>query len=214
MTSTIEKYTVPLFGGQGSRALFSEKAAGTAVKDAESPAGKMLLAHIHQAFINEIDSLSDGEKATLGFSHSDFAAPENLLQIPDRLQNNPILHGTTLCLFQLLRYLGHVEATARGFDAVLETAGFCFGVLPAAVVACSRNMLEYMQHSIEAFRLSFWIGVRCSDFAGRLMDHSEITADHSWSLALVGWGKKDALERLSEFAEKVRLLFLVVLLNR
>lgn len=200
--------TVPIFGGQGSRSLFSDRSITLASQDAQTHTGAVLLSECYRAFLAELDSLEAEERRSLGFGVTDFLRSDSLVKVPSELQNNPIIHGTTLCLFQLLRYLGHVDASCGSFEDaakdVLESAGFCFGVLPAAVVSASKTSLDFITYGVEAFRLAFWIGMRCMAFAKSLaVGPEDVTSDHSWSLVLVGVGKEEALKKLQDFHKEV-----------
>ncbi|KAI5814556.1 beta-ketoacyl synthase [Pyronema omphalodes] len=194
--------SIPLFGGQGSPSLFSAKSASVATTDSSTPTGSLLLTSCYKAFLDEISSLKPKERSELGFGVVDFPSATRLINVPTENQNNPIIHGTTLCLFQLLRYLSHAEASHQSFeetsDLLFESAGFCFGVLPAVVVSSSRGVLDFINRAVEVFRLSFWVGLRCMIFSKELVG-GRLTNDDRWSLAVVGWGQRDATEALEQF---------------
>jgi hypothetical protein len=198
--------SIPLFGGQGSPSLFSAKSVGIATKDSSTPTGSLLLSSCYKALVDEILSLKPEDRSELGFGVVDFPSATSLINVPSEHQNNPIINGTTLCLFQLLRYLSHAEAAHQSFeetsDLLFESAGFCFGVLPAVVVSSSRKVLDFINRAVEVFRLSFWVGLRCMVFSKGLVG-GRLTNDDRWSLAVVGWGQRDATEALKQFHLKV-----------
>ncbi|KAF6241145.1 hypothetical protein HO173_000939 [Letharia columbiana] len=58
------------------------------------------------------------------------------------------------------------------FGQIVETAGFCSGILTAAVVASSPSVLESIDHGVDAFRLAFWTGFQSAVYCERLLGRS------------------------------------------
>ena len=159
-----------LFAGQGTVALDSHFVRRRALADAASHSGALLLSACHAAFCAELSSLSPLEADAVDVHISDFATPPDLLLLPskDQYLHNPVTCGPVLFLVQVLRCLAHLESqppasapaasglVARHFHAL----GFSSGILPACVLSASTTTLEYLAHSLQVFRLSFWIGVR------------------------------------------------------
>ncbi|KAF2762266.1 ketoacyl-synt-domain-containing protein [Pseudovirgaria hyperparasitica] len=184
---------VAFFGGQGSRSLFSPELCAFAQANAKSSAAAAhLLSACHTAFLDELyNSISD---EPIGFRDElrELRTAEDLLNPPSNTHNNPIIQGVTLCLHQLLGYLANTQYTAStglSLDPkqgeLSETVGFCSGVLPAIVVASSKNIAEYIETSTAAVRVAFWIGFRAASFSEQSEDHWR---DFPWSLALNGYG--------------------------
>ncbi|KAI9672396.1 MAG: Type I Iterative PKS [Caeruleum heppii] len=197
---------IALFGGQGSLSLFSEKTSAVASSDAvSSAAARLLLSSCHAAFLEEAVAASSDPTESVGVDVTHFSRPDHLLKPDSNLQNNPVVQGTTLCLFQLLRYLSHVAASSSSFeyaaDHLSEAAGFCSGVLPAAVVASCRTELEFVAAGVQAFRLAFWIGYRCAAYAEKTLGKqwNEIP----WSLVVLGMRKEQLVQSLNDFHSTV-----------
>ncbi|QPC71344.1 hypothetical protein HYE68_002096 [Fusarium pseudograminearum] len=153
---------VVLFGGQGSRSIFSPSTTSTAEQDAQSStAGIILLSKCHVAFLREISSLDVQSRQILAIDPVSFPTPRHLLQTADKYHTHPVLQATTIYLCQILRYLSHTlqqdDAFEQCFERIEATAGFSSGILPAAVVACSSTIDEFVVSAVEGFRLAFWV---------------------------------------------------------
>lgn len=198
--------SIPVFSGQGSLSIFSPKARAVAAKDSSSPTGSIFLDAVHHAFSEELSSLTAEERSKSGVNLSDFPTPKSLLEPREKYQTNAIVQGTTLCLFQLLRYLSYVENTTDLIfenlpSKFLEVSGFCSGSLPAAVVASSRTIVNFLSNSVETFKLALWIGYRCELFriAESVPEEKELL---SWGLVIFGWTREVALDRIEAFNAK------------
>lgn len=215
---------IPVFAGQGTAAANSPATRKQAQKDASSSAGSLLLAACFEAFHSELSSLSQSEILKAGIDISDFKNKNTLLSVSsDRYLNNPIITGTTLFLFQSLRYLAYVEAFGAAeesltpFSDVLKSnlesemgvLGFSSGILPAVVAATSFNIVSYISRSVEAYRLAIWIGIRTRQYRDQaVLDDSAAP----WSLVFLGLDKKSAEEAIVAF-NSVRRLCLYILSN-
>lgn len=195
--------SIPVFAGQGSLALFTPKALAIATKDASTPTGSLLLSTMHHAFTTELSSLPPAQLSILGIDLADFRTPQALLAPSEKYHTSCVVQGATLCLFQLLRYLSHIEATPGiAFDTaatlIAEVAGFCSGSLAAAVVASSHTTLDFLCHSVEAFKLAVWIGCETELYrlSQRLDGETEML---SWGLVVFGWTREIALQRIEAF---------------
>lgn len=198
---------IPVFAGQGSLALFTPKAIAVATKDASTPTGALLLSAVHRAFLAELSSIPPTQRSAVGLDLSDFPSPHTLLAPLKKYHTSCIVQGTTLCVFQLLRYLSHVETTpGTEFDnaaaAISEVAGFCSGSLVAAVVASSHTTIDFLCHGVEAFKLAVWIGYETELY--RLSQCLEGETEMlSWSLVVFGWTREAALRRIEAFNSTV-----------
>lgn len=180
LASQLKERRLALFGGQGSPSIFSPNAATAAEEDARSVSiGNILLSKCHAAFLEEITSLDTQSQYLLDIDSSLFGSPRDLLKPSAHYHTHPVLQATTIYLCQLLRYL--VETQRRGetcehsFDRLHETAGFSSGILPAAVVARSRSLDDFLLSGLQGFRLAFWIA--CRSFFWTLTTN---VGDHVW----------------------------------
>lgn len=198
---------LPLFGGQGSlNDLFCPKGTSTAVRDSKScPAAAILLSKCHAAFLEDVQTLGAAKSTLFGNGYNLLFSPEELLAPDVTYHDNPIIQGTTICLHQLLRYLSNLEECGleyeSAFEQIVETAGFCSGLLPAAVVASSPSLEDFINHGVEAFRLAFWTGFQSAVCCERLL--GPYWKDHPWSLVVFGLGKDQMLSQLREFKNQV-----------
>lgn len=204
---TTKTTSIPVFAGQGSLALFTPKARTVATKDASSASGSLLLNAAYHAFIAELSSLSAEERTTIGVDLADFPTPQSLLEPKEKYQSSCVIQGTSLCLFQLLRYLSYIETTPElSFDnastSFSEVAGFCSGSLAASVVASSHTTVDFLSNSVEAFKLAVWIGYETELY--RLSERPEGEKELlSWGLVVFGWTREVALERIAAFNKTV-----------
>lgn len=203
----LTEHCLVLFGGQGSPTIFLPNAAATAEEDAQSVSvGSILLLRCHAAFLEEIASLDAPSQHLLAIDPSLFSSPRELLKPVAQYHTHPVLQATTIYLCQLLHYLAETqrvgEAYEHSFDRLQETAGFSSGLLPAAVVARSRSLDDFVTSGIEGFRLAFWIA--CRSFFWTLKtnvrDHVGEDVDSEATLSLVtrGLSRVQVEERLSQ----------------
>ncbi|KAF7183364.1 hypothetical protein CNMCM7691_003563 [Aspergillus felis] len=201
--STLELHQVAFFGGQGSRAVFSQEASATAIRHARRSrtAGK-LLASCYNAFVQELSNASEQEHGQSVLTElAELTSSELLLSPPATQQSNPIIQGVSLLIHQLLSYLNHVETFAASPEPPLslqaitskydEVMGFCSGIIPALIVATSTSIEDFIQGSDNAVRLAFWIGYRvasfCEDRAGPQWRALP------WSIAVSGLKEEDVV---------------------
>jgi hypothetical protein len=199
---------IAFFGGQGSKSAFSIDISNAALAYVKtSPVASLLLSACHAAFLEELLSSTAMYRLTTLDELSCYASPESLLTPKDTHKTSPVIQGVSLCLSQLLSYLRHAESesTAAATDlscangAMLqwsEVVGFCSGMLPAAAVATSRTIDEYIEASRQIIRLAFWIGFRVSIFCEKLAGPH--WRQMPWSMALFGISQ-DFMERLKDF---------------
>ncbi|GFF54876.1 conidial yellow pigment biosynthesis polyketide synthase [Aspergillus udagawae] len=203
INSTLEIHRVAFFGGQGSRAVFSQEASTTAIRHVRRSrtAGK-LLASCYNAFLQELSNVREQEHGQSVLPElAELTSSELLLSPPTTQQSNPIIQGVSLLVQQLLSYLNHAETCAASPEPRLslqeitsnydEVVGFCSGVIPALVVATSTSIEDFIQGSDNAVRLAFWIGYRvasfCEDRAGPQW------RARPWSIALSGLKEEDVV---------------------
>ncbi|OBS25289.1 hypothetical protein FPOA_05822 [Fusarium poae] len=153
---------IVLFGGQGSRSIFSPSAANTAEQDAQvATTSSILLSKCHAAFLEEISSLDVESRRTLAIDPVSFTKPVDLLRTGEEHHANPVLQATTIYLCQILRYLSDIlqqdDTFEKCFEGIETTAGFSSGIIPAAVVAGSSTTDQFVACAVEGFRLAFWV---------------------------------------------------------
>ena len=209
-TSFSSTPTIALFGGQGSLSVFSSSSASV-IEDGipRTLAGAILLSRCHTAFLEEIGRLEEVTNTALAIDTTCFSRPQDLLRPPTQYHTHAVIQATTIYLCQILNYLaetvgrekGNVsnksesEAVAAAFEQLLETSGFCSGLIPATVVARSRTLDEFMAAAVEGFRLVFWIAINTRSWSHAVeAQAAEDTARvGSWSLVI--WGlSQDAIE--------------------
>ncbi|EGN93845.1 hypothetical protein SERLA73DRAFT_163261 [Serpula lacrymans var. lacrymans S7.3] len=208
---------VPVFAGQGTDSINSLQTRQRALCDAASPSGSLLLASCFEAFHVELLTLSCEDLMEIGVSPHDFKDPRSLLPVPSQqYTHNPIISGISLFLVQSLRYLSFLQQSVPDvnsplpFNDILASngtlslgiLGFSSGIIPASVVGTSTNRLTYICHSVEAFRLVFWIGVRICQRRKVLLDNrTSVRAEPTscWSIVCFGIDKILAHEFINHF---------------
>ncbi|KAJ7206375.1 putative polyketide synthase [Mycena pura] len=192
---------IPIFAGQGTSG--TSAARTQALQDARTSSGATLLSACHEVFHIELLSLPPDCLSSAGVELEDFKRRESLLDAPTaKYQHNPIISGTTLFLFHSLRYLSFVESygLATGsltpFRDVLKRSdcilGFSSGILPACVVASSADLVDYITHAVQAYRLAIWVGVRTQIYRAKTLADAHVTdadSDLPWSLVILGASK-------------------------
>ncbi|KAJ6485560.1 putative polyketide synthase [Mycena sanguinolenta] len=196
-----------IFAGQGTT---TSAARTQALHDALSPSGATLLCACHQTFHSELASLPPSQLSIAGIDFEDFKSKDSLLNAPgSRYHHNPIISGTTLFLFQSLRYLSFVEASAvtenslAPFSDVLGRShcvlGFSSGILPACVVSSSSDLVSYISYAVQAYRIALWIGIRTQIYRVTTLHDGTITDSSQWSFVVHGISKNEAEELLQGF---------------
>ena len=197
---------VILFGGQGSQHLYSQQSASTAITDAKSStAAAILLSRCHAAFLEDLHALGATKSKVFGNKSKLFVSPESLLSPDSEFHDNPVIQGTTIALQQLLRYLAYSTEGPSSYETIWgdiqEAAGFCSGILPAAVVCASSTVEEFVEHAVEAFRLAMWTGYRSAVHCEQLLGRQ--WKDLPWSMVTYGLDKDEVLARLEDFKSQV-----------
>ncbi|KAJ6614787.1 putative polyketide synthase [Mycena sp. CBHHK59/15] len=201
---------IPIFAGQGTSG--ASAARQQALLDASSPSGSTLLSACHAAFHTELASLSPQELSRVNIDVADFRSREALLETPGlRYKHNPVVSGASLFLTQSLRYLSFIESAGLAEDSltpfsdVLKRSngilGFSSGILPACLVASSADLITYITHAVEAYRLAIWVGIRMQIYRATVLDAHVIKEDLPWSLVILGVAKEEAEELLRSFSE-------------
>ena len=143
-----QRDTIVLFGGQGSPSLFSGSAVAAAENNSRTSLSATILAlRCHTASLEAYDSLHAKERQVLGNDIQQFQHLSRLLKPCPEYHRNGVVQSTTICLYQLIQYVTDLERSSQGnghlADQILETTGFCSGLIPAAVVAGSNLCRHY-----------------------------------------------------------------------
>ncbi|RDW78944.1 uncharacterized protein DSM5745_05796 [Aspergillus mulundensis] len=187
---------ITFFGGQGSRSLFSRFVASSSKRAATaSDTVSLLLSSCHAAFLSELLHLRSLGPVPSWAVLDGIQTPFDLLSVPEQYHKNPVIQGVVLCTHQLIQYL-HSEQAGRD-ETRSELAGLCSGMLPAVVVACSRDVTAFISWAKEAVRLAFWIGYRAGQLSAQLESHEWQL--YPWSLAVVGLEEVEMQRILSLF---------------
>lgn len=163
------------------------------------------MSRCHAVFLAECRSLDSRTKAIVGLDPSQFTGLGDFLQPPPQYYHNGVVQATTICLYQLLHYLAEMEQSSQGLnhlnDQVLETTGFCSGLIAAAVVASSGSASEFLSFGTEAFRLAFWIG--CRTVMESKKQAQPQNAEAPWSLVVLGLTQEEVEEYRRNFSTQV-----------
>ena len=199
---------VIVFGGQGSPHLFSSRNASTAVADSKSStAAATLLSRCHAAFLHDLRLLASTKANIFGDTSRLFLTPETLLSPGPEFHDNPVVQGTTIALHQLLRFLSYTDEFASPYEdfwhQIGQVAGFCSGILPAAVVCASDSIEQFIEYATEAFRLSLWTVYRSALYCQRLLGRPQ--KNLPWSLVIYGLDKDEVCASIEDFRHQVSL---------
>jgi hypothetical protein len=157
-------------------------------------------------------SLDARAQHLLAIDPSLFSSPRDLLAPVAQYHTHAVLQATTLYLCQLLHYLAETQRVKGlfedSFDRLRETAGFSSGLLPAAVVARSRSLDDFLISGVEGFRLAFWIACRSRFWSlntslntsarDPVGDGDGVDAEATLSLVIRGLSPTQVEERLSQ----------------
>jgi hypothetical protein len=170
------------FGGQG--ATHTLPANGTGGWDGfETPVLTLLSEACHATFLEE--ALAARSSATPPPIWMEFKLPDSpgdLLVLDTEDGRNPILSGVSLCVNQLLSYLQH-DPDIRVPDGS-RIVGFCSGMLPAVVVACSASLQDYVRYARLAVRAAFWVGYRAAEMSFEWVGNESQSLP--WAISVIG----------------------------
>ena len=203
--------TLPVFAGQGTTRTSLKYAAEQAIRDADSPAGSLLLSSCLDAFLVELAALSPEELDQSGLCPADFNDPRRLLTPDPKYLKNHVISGIFLFLAQILRYQSYVQTTSRSFLDLLQAninhtvgvLGLSSGIFPACVVASSHSPLSYVTTAVEVFRLVFWIVFRVLQTTRKVLKEKPVDATLPWSIACLGLTKAVVEQQIARFEQKV-----------
>lgn len=195
---------VSVFAGLGSPALFSSSTQETALADASIPEAQALLNACHKIFLSEVSAISRDSDASLHIDVEDFQEPQTLLTPPPRYHKNAIIQNTTLCLVQMLRYLGYTLKASKddGFT-ITGVAGICSGLLVTMAVAASDDTVSFLSYGQRSFHLGLLIGRRIEDHVNDVIKFTGCDRDLPWSIIVDGITMDQAERFISKHKETV-----------
>lgn len=196
-------HEIPVFAGLGSDSLFSPRTSETALQDATLPETEILLRSCHQIFLAEIAKANDDENFVSGIDLEDFQEPQKLIRSPEHYRRNIVVQHTTLYLIQLLRYIRHMHS--KPSSGLLAVAGFCAGLIPAAAIASSTDLITLLSQGQSFFFVIVWLGIRCESYKQNEIARFPCQPGLPWSVVVDGLSPKHAKEILSEQREAVSL---------
>ncbi|KAJ6779474.1 hypothetical protein PWT90_00780 [Aphanocladium album] len=168
----------PVFSGLGSGSVFSEENLRRAEENALSPECAVVLQSCHRTFREQVStaiSLQIISKKSIDLG--DFDEAKALIRPITKYHQNVVIQHTSLYLHQILAYI----TTQKELGTPIGSAGFCTGLLPAAVAATSQSsVISLISQSHNFFQLALWIGIRSEQFrASQLASTSQHASETS-----------------------------------
>ncbi|KAM3511578.1 hypothetical protein MY11210_004796 [Beauveria gryllotalpidicola] len=152
----------PVFSGLGSGSVFSEENLRRAEENAQSPECAVLLQSCHRTFREQVSEAIDrqilsGDSIDL----DDFAESASLIRPASKYRRNVVMQHAALYLHQILAYM----TSQKELGNLIGSAGFCTGLLPAAVAAASQtSVITLISQSHHFFQVALWIGIRSEQY--------------------------------------------------
>ncbi|CAK4016278.1 polyketide synthase [Lecanosticta acicola] len=208
--------SIPVFAGLGSRSLWESSRKvlthGSQGETRGSLECQVLLRSCLQAFRDGITRAqhlgllriraSDADAIRL----SDFAVPATLLDPAPKYHRNVVVQHVTTFVSQIAHYLqsGPSDGLDSGSDAIVATAGYCVGLLPAAALALSRDTLDLLARAQALFNVALWLGIHAERVRYEELELSGMPFGHHlpWGVVVEGIPLADA-ERLISNEEDV-----------
>ena len=183
-------FHIPVFAGLGSDVLFSKPSLDASTYDTLLPESQLLLQACHTIFHAEVSHAVRSGIVSRDIDLQEFDTPAKLLFPNERYHQNVVVQHTTLYLSQILRYLGQLQQHSE----LLEVAGFCAGLLPAAVVSTSRNAIEFLSRAQDLFYVSVWLGIHSESYRGSHLASHACKPSLPWSVIVNGINAERANE--------------------
>lgn len=190
---------VLLVSGQGSNNHLANPQTASKLldllKQEERETFGRLLKLCRDAFRLEIASATPDEQRLLGDDvFQVFDEPDSLLLPPRKFQSHPIFETASLYLHQILELI--LFQSHENSHHVVEVAGICTGVLPAALAGCYTSFFsdDFIAAALQGFRLAFWIGLRAEE-KNRSTEQMPDESEASCLLSVFGSGL-DAVSQL------------------
>ncbi|PQK16682.1 hypothetical protein BB8028_0006g10010 [Beauveria bassiana] len=162
----------PVFSGLGSGSVFSEENLGRAEENALSPECAVLLQSCHRTFREQVsDAIARNILSEDSIDLDDFAEPASLIRPLSKYSRNVVMQHAALYLHQILAYM----TSQKELGNLIGSAGFCTGLLPAAVAAASQtSVITLISQSHHFFQVALWIGIRSEQYrVGHLISDTQ-----------------------------------------
>ncbi|KAM3553318.1 hypothetical protein ARSEF4850_006972 [Beauveria asiatica] len=152
----------PVFSGLGSGSVLSEENLGRAEENALSPECAVLLQSCHKTFREQVsDAIARNILCEDSIDLNDFAKPGSLIRPLTKYSRNVVMQHAALYLHQILAYM----TSHKELGDLIGSAGFCTGLLPAAVAAASQtSVITLISQSHHFFQVALWIGIRSEQY--------------------------------------------------
>ncbi|OAA52231.1 Beta-ketoacyl synthase [Beauveria brongniartii RCEF 3172] len=152
----------PVFSGLGSGSVFSEENLGRAEENALTPECAVLLQSCHRTFREQVsDAITRNILSEDSIDLNDFAEPASLIRPLTKYSRNVVMQHAALYLHQILAYM----TSQKELGDLIGSAGFCTGLLPAAVAAASQtSVITLISQSHHFFQVALWIGIRSEQY--------------------------------------------------
>ncbi|THC89669.1 hypothetical protein EYZ11_010880 [Aspergillus tanneri] len=172
---------VAVFAGLGSESLFSQVTLDTAIQDASLPESQIILQACHACFRTQIaTAMRQGRLAVDAIDLDDFTEPETLLRPPPSYHQSVVLQHTTIYLVQIVRYLRQ----SRELSHLRGVAGFCVGVLPAAAIASTHSLVQFLQRAQDLFQVALWVGINSETYRRAQATRGNSSTSLPWSVVV------------------------------
>ena len=195
---------VAVFAGLGSPALFSKATQDTALADASTPEAQALLNACHKIFLGELSPISQNSNTSLDIDVKDFQNPQSLLIPPSKYHRNAVIQNVTLCLVQMLRFIGYRSRSSElGDRTVSGVAGICSGLLVSMAVAACDDTVTFLAYGQRSFHLALLIGRRIEEHVIRVLRSSGCDSNLPWSIIVDGITLEQAEKHISKYQNTV-----------
>lgn len=195
---------VAVFAGLGSPALFSKATQDTALADASTPEAQALLNACHKTFLSELCSISQDCNTSLDIDAKDFQNPQSLLIPLSKYHRNAVIQNTTLCLVQMLRFIGFRSRSSKLDDRTISgVAGICSGLLVSMAVAACDDTVSFLAYGQRSFHLALLIGRRIEEHVTRVIRSSGCDINLPWSIIVDGVTLEQAEKYISKYKNTV-----------
>ena len=203
-----------VFAGLGSPTLFSKATQDTALADASTPEAQALLNACHKTFLSELCSISQDSNTSLDIDAKDFQDPQSLLIPPSKYHKNAVIQNTTLCLVQMLRFIGYRSRSSKHDDRTISgVAGICSGLLVSMAVAACDDTVSFLAYAQRSFHLALLIGRRIEEHVMGVMRSSGCDSTLPWSIIVDGVTLEQAEKYISKYKNTVCISINFLTLN-
>ncbi|KAK5631478.1 hypothetical protein RRF57_007192 [Xylaria bambusicola] len=192
-----------IFGGQGSKLHLSDRGTVETLRrhlGVTQPLWDLFLQQCLDEFHSECGSSIEEATSILGVNPDKFYEDAEALLFPsEEVLSHPIAETISLYLRQVLElvvFAAQSDVPAR----VVEVTGVCTGLLPAILAAStvSYKSRDFLDLSLQGFRLAFWIGLRSAAACSRVLGHQSQDSS-AWIHSVFGWSTTELETALTKF---------------